>query len=287
MSKRGRLGFTLVELLVVISIIALLMAVLLPALGKAREQAKMIACLANLKQWGVVAYTYAEDNSGNLWSGGANQYAINNNQIGFWWIAQLKVKDQDWKQNKIWFCPSAQKPMINENGTSTGEVSHFSAWGIESQTSLATSLTNLALPQLNKNGISGSYGINGYCLNMNGGSLSSGSQNWKTINVKGGEAIPLFLEALRYDTWPIDTEGPAPDPYTAVWGSNEMARVAINRHRGYTDVLFMDGHVRKVGVKELWTLKWHRTFNTAGKYTKAGGVKASDWPEWIRGYPDY
>ena len=103
MSKRGRLGFTLVELLVVISIIALLMAVLLPALGKAREQAKMIACLANLKQWGVVAYTYAEDNSGNLWSGGANQYAINNNQIGFWWIAQLKERTRTGSKTKSGF----------------------------------------------------------------------------------------------------------------------------------------------------------------------------------------
>jgi len=287
MSKRSGSGFTLVELLVVISIIALLMAILLPALGKAREQAKMIACLANLKQWGIIATTYAEDNNGNLWSGGANQYAINNGQIGFWWIAQLRGKDQNWKENKIWFCPSAKKPMINESGQSTGAISHFSAWGIESQASLATALTNLALPQLNQNGISGSYGINGYCLNMNGNTVSSGSQNWKTLNVKGGEVIPLFLEALRYDGWPVETEGAAPDPYTAVWGSNEMARYVINRHRGFTDVLFMDGHARKVGLKELWTLKWHRTWNIGGPWTKAGHVAASSWPDWIRAYPDY
>jgi prepilin-type N-terminal cleavage/methylation domain-containing protein/prepilin-type processing-associated H-X9-DG protein len=285
MNKRG--GFTLVELLVVIAIIALLMGVLLPALNRAREQAKMIACLANLKQWGIISLSYAEENNGNLWSGGANSYAITHNQIGFWWMAQLKEKDQNWKNNKIWFCPSAKKPMFNEDGSDTGQISHFSAWGIESKASLAIALTNLALPQLNENGIAGSYGINGYCLNMRGSTLSTGSQNWRTINAKSGATVPLFLEALRYDGWPLETEGAAPDPYTAVWGSNSMARYAINRHRGYTDVLFMDGHARKVGIKELWTLKWHRSFNTSGPWTKAGHVISSSWPEWIRGYPDY
>jgi prepilin-type N-terminal cleavage/methylation domain-containing protein/prepilin-type processing-associated H-X9-DG protein len=288
MNKRSGLGFTLVELLVVIAIIALLMAVLLPALNRAREQAKMIACLANLKQWGIISLSYAEENNGDLWSGGANQYAITYGQIGFWWLAQLKEKDQNWKNNKIWFCPSAKKPMFNEDGSSTGQVSHFSAWGIESKASLATTLTNLALPQLNENGIAGSYGINGYCLNMRGSTLSTGSQNWRTINAKSGATVPLFLEALRYDGWPIETEGAAPDPYTAVWGSNSMARYAINRHRGYTDVLFMDGHARKVGIKELWTLKWHRSFNTAGPWTKAGiSMRTGTWPDWISGYPDY
>jgi len=92
---RGRAakGFTLVELLVVISIIALLASILLPSLGRAREMAKGASCLSNLHNVGISLQLYNQDNSG-YYSSAYSYIDGNSGSSGYYhWTAALSSED--------------------------------------------------------------------------------------------------------------------------------------------------------------------------------------------------
>ncbi|RPJ37079.1 MAG: hypothetical protein EHM35_07020 [Planctomycetaceae bacterium] len=235
-----------------------------------RKRSKESICRANLRQWHDIFQGYIDPNgrfiSGDPWT------------PGYYWVKYLSEEHKDWKRTRIWFCPEAQKPVMDESGRMMARNSVFSAWGIYK-----------GLAGLGPNGVSGSYGLNSYVIPIT--STYEGGvrpqDGWRNLlEVPHGSTVPMFFDALRFDLWPLCTDGPAEYEF-APWTSNQMARCCINRHVGAVNCLLVDGSVRKVGLKELWMLKWHQSFNTAGPWTKAGGVVPSDWPEWIRPFKDY
>ncbi len=102
MQNQRRKRFTLVELLVVIAIIAILAALLFPALGKTKEKAKAISCMNNLKQLGYSFRNYVDENNGYFPP--QNYYPS-----GYWWGLRLAYT-QNIRAWNLFLCPSDTTP---------------------------------------------------------------------------------------------------------------------------------------------------------------------------------
>ena len=111
--KLDQRGFTLIELLVVIAIIAILAALLLPALAQSKEKAKAISCLNSKRQLGIAMILYKDDNDEELINLAVNDVdssdkVVTDNRAGGirWWPDLLKPYSQDRSVNQ---CPSVQR----------------------------------------------------------------------------------------------------------------------------------------------------------------------------------
>jgi prepilin-type N-terminal cleavage/methylation domain-containing protein/prepilin-type processing-associated H-X9-DG protein len=281
-NKKSPGAFTLIELLVVIAIVALLMAILLPALQKVRRQTRALVCQANLKQWGMVMALYAEDHKGLI------PLATSNSSLWFFRGAWLREGDpnrppvyQNIRTKDIAVCPEATKvrpglPSGRGGGRGT-DVSYeiiskggstFEAWEITSP-----------LPRFRC-----SYGFNNtpfITSMMSARSMRLLARGIDTYSARGRANIPVILDSPESNGRHDNTE---PPPRREDMGFQTFV---INRHNGHINVMFMDWSVRKIGLKELWTLKWADESNMAGPWTKAGGVRPEDWPYWMRGFKDY
>jgi prepilin-type N-terminal cleavage/methylation domain-containing protein/prepilin-type processing-associated H-X9-DG protein len=275
---RNGKGFTLIELLVVIAIIALLLGVLLPALRRARNQARAVMCRANLKQWGTVLALYAEDNRGQIPGGSLHS-------IWFFRGSWLPGGDpnrppvyHDLTTKGIACCPMAVRTRKRPGGTGRAWSSSGSTiqWQLRYTTGSKFEAWEIVSPSPR---FRCSYGFNRTSWFT---PASRRRRAVETYSVKGRDNIPVILDAPRWDGEHDNSE---PPPRRDAFGPH--SDFCMNRHNGYINGLFLDWSARRIGLKELWTLKWDDESDTTGPWTKAGGVQPDYWPHWMRGFKDY
>lgn len=258
---RKKRGFTLVELLVVIAIIALLMSILMPALARVRKQTKAVICLANLRQWALIWQLYTTDYEGYFNAGDEG--------TSFEWMETIHPYT---KEKDLYFCPEASNISYVWDGP-RGTTTSVWTWTYGSGGEFY-----------------GSYGINEFCFDPPRTMSEIWGHptylNWRHVNYKGASNIPMLVGCSWAGGAPNHSDEPPlfeGDKYEQMYNNN-MKRFCLNRHDGHVNGAFLDFSARKIGLKELWKLQWHRQYDF--KLTPTG-EELDDAATWLKKFKDY
>ena len=260
LKEKFKEAFTLIELLVVIAIIAVLMGILIPSLRRVMQQARAVVCMNHLKQWGYCFEMYTSEHDGKFMPGIDEDWSTGK----YSWIYTL-MKYYNEPETRL--CPEAKK-----TETQGGQLPYV-AWDV-SETNPAD-FSYLTDPTYKV----GSYGINWWVASSDLVSGAHAARNkWRTTGQKGAANIPMLMDCGFMLVRPEPSDPAPQQDGEFLWSfGGGMRRVCTNRHQGKVNVLFMDGSTRKVRLKELWTLKWHRGFDFTHPLP--------EWPAWIETLP--
>jgi prepilin-type N-terminal cleavage/methylation domain-containing protein/prepilin-type processing-associated H-X9-DG protein len=280
---RIKKGFTLIELLVVIAIIALLMSILMPALRNVRDQAKNSMCLQRLQQWSVMFNMYADDNDGQL----MDMNLINGVEYYHGWVPLMHPYAQTFE---VYLCPSAVLFWSdNENFDDP-----LAAWDYRFLLEEGLLYEEFQDQQYYKIGDEYSYGSYGKNVYVSSFDLDDeNSRPFRNIRVKGTSQIGLLGDSNYTGAFPDAYDEPADTRLHGPVDGDNINRWNLDRHNLSVNFVFLDWSVRKVGLKQLWSIRWSKQKTESGE--QAWGNlslvpdwnNAQEWPEWMRASQNY
>ncbi len=230
--KHGKRAFTLIELLVVIAIIALLMGILIPALSRARKQARTVYCLNSLRQLGLTMQAYAHSNDDLIPR--ALDHKVKWLLAFMPYLGTQYKQATDYREVDVYQCPSFPRTGQGENG-------HLNAQQTVDYVINAWDMDNPALTSGDKGQQKGEptklSGIKQPSERIYLADNEAG--NWRPV-ITDRDELNVASRFNLLDVWST-THLPASGQTTP--GSYLTRRVSNNRHRGRgCNNLFFDGH---------------------------------------------
>ncbi|HML75088.1 MAG TPA: type II secretion system protein [Anaerohalosphaeraceae bacterium] len=264
---RTKKGFTLIELLVVIAIIALLLSIIVPSLKKAKEYARHVICQSNLKQFSTALEMYEQEHN-------YMRFVVRQgSETVKYWMGKIAPYIGDTAYGErymkgeiidVLMCPSAPAQNQTRESMAGSGVGFWGAWNRPWEWTRGPDMTTL-----------GGYGINGWVVydSFYHGYDSEPEAYTNWLNIPAN--VPIFGECVFPIAWvrnsdkirvPSRDELWNPTEATYLWSGTSpgLWRWAIPRHGMRTNIVFKDGSVRPVELKDICSIQWNKAFQKDG-----------------------